>query len=114
MTLTRKVPVAIGSTLLITLLCPLLALWPAAEPRGFIIPAFVIYPYTWLVMIPAVYHDWIGYTIAVAQFPIYGLVLWRARQVGRLQRRAMWLAAVHAIAVAVAIWFYFFGMALFV
>lgn len=65
-------------------------------------------------MIPAVYHDWIGFTVALAQFPIYGLILLRAWQVGRLRRRATWLAAVHAFAVAVAIWFYFFGMSLFV
>lgn len=111
MTLTRKGPVLVASTLLVALLCPLLALWPAAEPRDFIVPAFVIYPFAWLIMIPAVYHDWIGFIVALAQVPIYSLILWRGWQIGRLRSRATWLATDHAIAVAVAIWFYFLGMA---
>ena len=109
MTVTDKNDVVVTTTLLVTILCPLLAFWAAAEPRGVLFPAFAFYPFAWLAMIPAVHHDWIGITVALMQFPVYGFILGRAWSVDRLYSRAVWLAAVHAAFVAIALWFYFFG-----
>ena len=110
MSLTREGEVAVLSTLLITLFAPLLVDLASAEPHSVVIPVFVVYPFACLTLIPLVDHDWIVFTIVYAQFPAYGVILWRARKAGNFRRRATWLVAVHAFAVAATFWLFFHGI----
>ncbi|MBI3876083.1 MAG: hypothetical protein HY300_09045 [Verrucomicrobia bacterium] len=94
----QKIAVSAFATACIATAAALIALQAIGIGHGSYIPAALLFPFAFLTAFVVHHMDWLLMTLALAQFPIYGVFLGRAWLRERLKKTVIVVVVVHVVA----------------
>ena len=98
MTHAQKIGVSAAITAGVTTIAAFVALQAMGIGHGSYVPAALLFPFALLTAFIVHHTDWILMTVALLQFPIYGVVIGRAWLRDRLPKAAIVVSILHVAA----------------